>query len=130
MSLLGKEINERALRLNIDLDEDEFQKALSYFRQIRNKRLSVAPESLSTHCIHLVLTDSCRGFPIREAVLSLGTSLQLYCTEQRLVAIAFNRTVEFSFRTIAVFLGCTQLIDYCERALTLYKVFDFTLRME
>ena len=122
--LIAKEINERISRLNIDLDKKELQKAQSFLLQLRNKQLSVSPESLSTHSIHLVLTDSCRGFPLKEAVLSLGTSLHQYVTDQRLVAIALNRVVEFSFRTIAIFLGCTQLTDCCEKVLEAYKVFD------
>ena len=124
MSLIAKEITERASRLNIDLDEKEFRKAENYSSQLRNKKLSVSSESLSIHSIHLALTDSCRGFPIQESVLLLGTSLQQYVTDQRIVAVALNRTVEFSFSTIAVFLGCTQLTDYCESVLEKYKVFD------
>jgi len=122
MSLIPREIQTVAERLNIDLDEKQRRKAEHYLHQLRGKNLSIARERLATHSVNLACTDFGRGFPFREAVDFVSASLQEYINDQRYIANALNRPIEFSFATIAVFLGCTQLISYCDRVLNAYKV--------
>ena len=119
---IAKEIKDVADRLNINLEEKEKKKAEYYLIKLRDLKLSVARESLSTHSLELALNDFGRGFPLKEAVDFVAASLQEYVGHQRYIAGALHRPIEFSFSTIAVFLGCTQLTSYCERVLDAYKV--------
>jgi hypothetical protein len=122
MSLIPREIQEVADRLNINLEDKERRKAEHYLHKLRSLNLTVARESLATHSVDLARKDFGRGFPLKEAINFVAASFQEYVNDQRYISSALNRPVEFSFATIAVFLGCTQLTSYCDRVLDAYKV--------